>query len=804
MNNKRIIFLLLLFLAVAFTACESEQEQIAIEVELDNSGLLAAVRDANQSLAGKMTLIENALNDGLADNREAMRLIQEVIASLGGTVEQKMKAIEGAVKTQTLSLEAKLALVEAAVAGGFADSQSQQKLLEEAVASLEGTMEEKLARIETAMKAPQASLETKIGLIQAAATDGFADSATAHALIAEAIEAAGTTLVDKMAAVEAAIGSQTTDLVARLALIETAVKEGFAEDTTGRTLIRTAIDSLSGTMETKFAALEAAVKSQTTSLETKLKLVTESAQFGSADNSWGLELLRRALASLNGTLSDKLDAIQEAVASETTDLETKIGLIATALKEGFFADTAAVHAMQKALDTSLQGLDADLTAAKSAVIGQLTDIAAELTPQKLAEALQLIKDAIAQAQTPAAKLAAIEKTIGDVKEAVGVDFKTMTGLIYMGAPGLPDTVSCGKSVTIRLCVNPSTVKLTKDMLEMDQTTYRNQFFLVGTDRSQAVTDHFSITSLEPDLQKEGQYFVVVKTSEAGDYPYWDETSLVFTCKTTDANGHPQTFSTQPIPVVVLPNPMKGLSISGRENTASFLMRDTLGIIYQPLVSVAFENESKEKRTYTAEFLESAQFDPTSQLKVTALLDREKHFVGLEPDTTDLNWRSLDYGWGPLFDSTHVSHHEILGTLNLTDRWGGTCSPSLTGLAWYTSYADTVLADPSIDQDGKLLANLSSKATALGLNLGEHPGSTYCSVTFDYASASGAWLSAGFKEDSWDLEMQLMTYPTGSRFTVDAVISQTVEPNEKDKAFRPKQRMARIRVTFTVPAPKTKN
>ena len=59
------------------------------------------------------------------------------------------------------------------------------------------------------------------------------------------------------------------------------------------------------------------------------------------------------------------------------------------------------------------------------------------------------------------------------------------------------------------------------------------------------------------------------------------------------------------------------------------------------------------------------------------------------------------------------------------------------------------------------------------------------------------MSAQFKPYSWDLEMQLATYPPGSRFTVDAVVSQTVQPDENDSLFLPLQRNVRIRVTFSV-------
>ena len=139
----------------------------------------------------------------------------------------------------------------------------------------------------------------------------------------------------------------------------------------------------------------------------------------------------------------------------------------------------------------------------------------------------------------------------------------------------------------------------------------------------------------------------------------------------------------------------------------------------------------------------------------------------------------------------------MGSLELTDRWGGRCSPTLSGLAWYTSYADTVLANPTISEDGTLAVNLMSKATSLGLIENEYPGSTYCEVKFEFASASGAWRSAQFKPGSWELDMVLATYPSGSRFTVDALVTQHVQPDTNDSSFRPIQRMARIRVTFTV-------
>ena len=804
---NRILFALLLLLPLAFTSCEGEPAKIDITLESDYSGLLAAIRGVDKSVSDKLALIETAVNSGLADNQAAMKLARDLIASIEGTTAEKMAAIETAMKAQSAGLETKMTLVEAAVTDGFADSQAQQKLLQAAVASLGGTMAEKLAVVEAAVKAQTTSLETKLGVIEAAVAKGFADSATAQALIVEAIDAMGKTLEEKFAAVEAAVASQTAGLASKMALIETALNEGFAAESTQQALIRKAVESLGGSMDEKLSAIEAAVKDGTTSLETKLALVEAAVRNGAASREQVLALIRQAIESVDKSTGSQLASIEAAMKSRTPSLEAKLDLIATALKEGFLADSAAVHAMQDALESSLGNLNDDLSDARDEVKKQLDTVAKRLSTEELAKAFQGIREAIdSQSQSAGTVLAAIQQTLTEILQDTGGSGGALKGLVYMGDPTEPVTVSVGQYINIRLRVNPSTVKLTENMLQIDQRD-RKQFFLSGADRSQAVKNHFPSFTLQEDPDEEGQYIVSIRTLVDETYKYWDETSLVFKCRTTDKDGNPQYVSTQPVPVVIMPNPKDGLSISGRENTASFLINDTLGIIYQPLVSIVFRDGS-DTRTYTADFLQSARFDPTSQLKVTTILDSKQHFVGIQPDTTSIEpgdgWRRWDdpdpryYGTLLLRDSTKINHQELLGSLELTDRWGGTYSAPLShSLAWYTSYADTVLADPTISSDGKLQANLASKATLLGLNLGEHPGSTYCDVSFDLASASGAWLSAQFKPYSWDLEMQLMTYPSGSRFTVDAVITQTVQPNENNSSFRPKQRKVRIRVTFTV-------
>ena len=360
-------------------------------------------------------------------------------------------------------------------------------------------------------------------------------------------------------------------------------------------------------------------------------------------------------------------------------------------------------------------------------------------------------------------------------------------LVYMGHPTEPVTVSCGQDLELKLMVNPSQTKLTQDMLSM-QCVNSHQFFLPGTDKNQATKNHYPSFTLQADPEMEGQYIVKVKTLVDQTYKYWDESSLVFKALIKDKEGNSQYISTTPIPVAIMPNPKDGLILSGLEKTATFrISADTLGVIYQPLVSVSF-TDGAQTRTYTSAFLKSAEFQSAS-LAANAQLERERHFVAICPDIQDAGWQALK-------DSTYVHYKEINGALTLTDRWGGSTSTTLSALRWYTHY-DEASFIASIAADGAMDVDLTSMAASLGLNLGATPGDTYCSVRFDFASASGAWRSAQFKDYSWTLKMQVVTpVASGARFTVDAVVRQTVQPDQDDSSFRPTQRKARIRIDLT--------
>ena len=423
-KTKRILlFIGMLCAFLLLSSCDKNDSEINISLESDYSGIAAAIRSMNTSLADKLSAIESALSDGLCGNREALALIQKSLESLGGTAEEKLAAIGAAVKAQTTSLEMKLALIEAAVTGGFADAKAQQELIRQALETLGGTAKEKLAAIEAAVKAQASSLETKLGMIEAAVTEGLADSKAAQEMIKEAVEMLGDTLEEKVAAIEQAIRSQTGDLSAKLALIETAVKEGFAEGKGQDALIQEALESLTGTTEEKLAALEEAVQGQTSSLETKLGLIESAVTSGLADGNAQLALIQKAVASLGGDLDDQLSAIESAIGSQTTSLQTKLGLIEAAL-QGDNGDSAKkLELIQQALDSLGGTLDDKLAAIDTLIASQTSTLEAKLDLIDAAVRKGLANEVDAQTLIKKAietlggklddKLAAIDSLIGD-------------------------------------------------------------------------------------------------------------------------------------------------------------------------------------------------------------------------------------------------------------------------------------------------------------------------------------------------------------------------------------------------------
>ena len=691
---KYTLLILLSGILLTFQACNSEPAKIDINLEPEYSGMLAAIRGVDKSLYDKLALLESVVTGGMADSYAALEMVKELVASLDGTMEEKLATLESAMKAQSVSLETKMALVEEAVRSGFADFVAQQELLQQAIAAFTGSAEEKLAAVEEAVKAQTASIETKLGLIEAAVSAGFADSAEAMALIAEIIDNLGETLAEKMAAIEAVVGSQTAGLASKLAIVESAAMQGFASDSTQQELIRTALSSLSGTLGQKYAAVEAALKSQTTSFPIKLDLIEQAVNSGLTDKQNAIQLINEALDALGGSVDTKIAAINSVIASQTTALETKTGLIASALENGVIADTAAVHALQKALETSLGNLDSSVTGdATTAIVNAISNIAAKVTPTELAKAFKGITDAIdSHSQSTEAMLTAIQKAVKDLEEALVKPTMTLT---YLGDPSY--TLAKKQEVSIPLSVIPEKSVLSKEKMRIT-VVESNQFFSGnGTE-----ANHFSIKSLEPDANVEGQYIVTL-TADSDDN-VWDESTLLFEYN-YGTDNEPLYAATNSFQAVMMPPASEGLNIwvypyatflaTDTVYYSSALGRqlvDTLGVIYYAFNQMTYtQKNSSATRTYTADNLAAASFVPNSGMppvKTTYEIDELNHnnarFMSFCPDTTGSQvWRT--------FKDMPEAFMNVKGNISLTDKWGGTASVPVD-INWASRHEKNITID----------------------------------------------------------------------------------------------------------------
>ena len=241
---------LLLSLAVLLmlSACREDPLSADITLDADYSGVTAALDEMASSLASQLAAIEQAVDEGLADNQEALRQIQAMVASLNGTMEEKLSAIASVVKLQTTGLEAKLGLIEAAVQEGFAADTTQQALLRAAIDAVGGKLETKLAAVEAAVQGQTLNLEMKLGLIEATVRTLAATDDEACALIREAIVSLEGTLEEKLSAIAAAVEAQSAGLATKIELIAAALGAGFLDETeavrTAQTALATSLDSL--------------------------------------------------------------------------------------------------------------------------------------------------------------------------------------------------------------------------------------------------------------------------------------------------------------------------------------------------------------------------------------------------------------------------------------------------------------------------------------------------------------------------------------------------------------------------------
>ena len=338
-----ILALLLALAPLSLPSCAPAPDVVDITHESDNSQLVAAVEDVNKSLCERMSLLEAALESGLADSQTMLALVQKAVESLRGDMEEKLAALSEAVRSQGAGLETKLALIEAAMNSGFADEAAQQALLAEAIASMGGTLEEKISALETVMNKQGTALETKLGLVEAAVNEGLADNATAQELLKEAITSLGSTLESQMAAIDSALVSRQADLSAKLLLIETAVQEGFAGGKTQQELILQALDSLGGSRAELLSEIDSVLVGETASLLSKLDLMETALTAGFTSDVTALQQLQTLVTALKG----KVDGMDRKIDGILATLGT------------FDASTVSVAAALSDIRTAVSGLSTD-------------------------------------------------------------------------------------------------------------------------------------------------------------------------------------------------------------------------------------------------------------------------------------------------------------------------------------------------------------------------------------------------------------------------------------------------------------
>lgn len=403
--------------------CENGQDDLRITLETDYSEVLSTIEQSSRLLSEQMARIESLMRQGLADNQSAMEQIRQAVEALGGTLDEKLAAVEAAVKSETMGLETKLGLIDAAVASGFADDCARQELLLQAFASLGGTLDENLATIEEAVKAGTLSLETKLGLIEVAVESGFADNAAAQTLAAEALSSLGGTLDERLSAVEAAMTNQATALSTKLALVEAAVTGGFADSRKRLELLHLAVSSLNGSLEQKLSSVRSVITGQTSDLETRLALIEVALEdIATSENRLEeeMDLILQAITALGGTLDKKLSAIEAVVNSPATSLETKLATIETALTNGFVDDQTALDLVRTALyalKKQLGGVDSGLSKAIDDVTTAFGALSTNVNVD-MATALSDILTAIQGLPDYSTVLAAIQQALQDLGNAL--------------------------------------------------------------------------------------------------------------------------------------------------------------------------------------------------------------------------------------------------------------------------------------------------------------------------------------------------------------------------------------------------
>ena len=665
-------------------------------------------------------------------------------------------------------------------------------------------------QIIAAIKDSRKSLTDKLDLIEKAIKSGLSQNESLLILVQGAVNSLSGTLEERLAAIEEAVKAQGTSLEAKLALVEAAVNSGMADDAARQALLLKTIESLGGTLEEKMTALEALMNTQTSSLETRLALVEVAVKGGFADAEEQDKLLQQLVASLQGTLEEKQAAIEEAMKSQTPSLESKLELLSKALEKGLTDQGLALENLQKALDTTLEGTEANLSQTEADVMEGLSALSKKLTTEELAKALKGIADAInTKTQSTEELLDSIREAIADTEEAL----KETPLLTYAGNLANTITVTKGEEFSVFLTVSPDSTVLVKDSLRVEVISHK-LFYPEGTGIG-TEPDHFVIKSLERHPDIEGMYVVTITTNST--VSVWDESLLSFIYNFGNKRKA-RYVSTQVFPVTMMPRAKDALERRYYPN-GSFLVKlpgqdSEMGNIYYALGSMRFSTEDgKESRTYSADYLTRAKFIQPNRPDTASVfteLDALKHFVSFSPDTVGNHaWREFQKHYAEDHRSQVVS-----GQLALTDSWGATDSINVA-MNWYVTWpipyeiVDTVnTRKPSdFNRPGQNYVLPYSEIWPKRLNL--------WGLDFDDIHSCGVELENtpngcgdGFEEmqliipeesaSSTCLEVQKGVQPVpGKRFQALGFLGLYARPSDVDPSFRPPQIFYDYQITIKV-------
>ena len=751
--------LCILAASLALSTCDTRQPEIDIELETDFRAIIEAIRDANRSLDDKLALIEAALNNGLADNQAAMNMVQEAVASLGGTKEEKLAAIEAAVQARTTGLAAKIGLIETAIQGGFADDAAAQGLLGDVVASLGKTMEEQLAGI------------------------------------------------------EAAIGDGTLSLSAKMALVEAAVQGSFADNKKAQDMIQAALDALGDSLDDKLAAVETAMQSQTTGLETKLSLIEAAASAATGEKK--LKLIQQAVASLRGNVDDKLAAIGSALGSHVTTLDTKLGLVSGALDAGLLNAKTALGSIQTAIQSSSTGLgtlDSDIQAKIATATTTLGQLTTAVTTDNLGAALASI---LSSPQPDfSTTLDALLKAIQDMGKTMGMAPFSLT---YMGNPNY--TMTAGGEICVLISVNPVDTLIDASRLKVNRTVLK-QFFPVDATMT-AEPDTFFIHSVVPVATKPGQYEVTVAGSATD--AIWTESELSIAAAYGNAQEPKyvvtEPFQVEMMPRLLscfnwwyYPGATIMLNASGNPAATP---KDVMKSIYLALDKRTFETQDlSESREYPIDDIESIIFRPVNDsiAPVEISFDKAMRIIRFTPDTAALNYHGYwpekdpeDAGgrrlWKAFLDSSGVKHETVLGKLILTDCREVKDTIKNFQIAWYNSSwfpENAIVSKGQIQDDNTAEIDIRTLLSKLGLErswlkgryiVGEQYGELY-----GYIPMSAQLLPESLKLGVKFLEGEPAI---GNRYGLTARIDVWTFPSETNPTFKIQQVAFNFNLVVTI-------